>query len=71
MPENETKNKQNQETVGNTEKGREKQGVREEGRERDRDKLNLCNLNLELNLPKGIFWSFQVYQPINPHFVFN
>lgn len=38
LPKKEAKNKQNKEIVENTERGKEKQGVREEGREKDRDK---------------------------------
>lgn len=38
MPKKEAKNKQNKEIVENTERGKEKQGGREEGREKDRDK---------------------------------
>lgn len=38
MPKNGAKNKQNKEIVENTERGKEKQGVREEGRQKDRDK---------------------------------
>lgn len=44
MPKNEATNKQNKETVENTERGKENQGVREEGREKDRDKMNPGNI---------------------------
>lgn len=39
LPKKEAKNKQNKEIVENTERGKEKQGVREEGREKNRDKI--------------------------------
>lgn len=59
VPKNEAKNKQNQETVGDTERGKEA----------ETEKLNPDNiLGLEPNLPKGISCNFHVHQSISPLF---
>jgi len=66
IPKNEAKNKESQEIVGDTERGKEgeKEKRRKGGRERETE-FSEHNLGLEPNLPKGISWIFHVHQPIN------